>query len=124
MGCALIVRAPRVFPVLWTLISNFIDERTREKFMIYGGSDYIAGLRDYISEEVIPDFLGGKCFCMAPDGGHVPKTLYIDNEMHTADKAETSQGSLVLESLYQSGYVYKGLPHEVTNLLLYLLGCF
>ncbi len=28
MGFLLIVRAPRVFPVLWTLINPFIDENT------------------------------------------------------------------------------------------------
>ena len=55
MGCALIVRAPRVFPVLWTLVGPFIDEATREKFMIYGGSDFLSsegGLKDYLDEKV------------------------------------------------------------------------
>jgi hypothetical protein len=113
MGCALIVRAPRVFPVLWTLISPFIDERTREKFMIYGGGDYIIGLRDYIDEKFIPEFLGGACFCLAPEGGHVPKTLYIENESNLSEKVDHPHQGLVLESLYQSGYVYKGLPLEV-----------
>jgi len=35
MAQLLIVRAPRVFPVLWTLISPFIEEKTRSKFMMY-----------------------------------------------------------------------------------------
>lgn len=29
MSCVLIIRAPRVFPILWTLVSTFIDETTR-----------------------------------------------------------------------------------------------
>ena len=64
MGRLLIVRAPRVFPVLWTLISPFIDENTRQKFMIYGGNDYKGpgGLIDFIDEKYIPDFLGGDCY--------------------------------------------------------------
>ena len=64
MGYLLIVRAPRVFPVLWTLISPFIDENTRKKFLIYGGHDYegSGGLADYIPIEFIPDFLGGNCY--------------------------------------------------------------
>ena len=64
MGRLLIVRAPRVFPVLWTLISPFIDENTRQKFMIYGGNDYKGpgGLVDFIEEKYIPDFLGGDCY--------------------------------------------------------------
>ena len=40
MGRLLIVRAPRIFGVLWTLVSPFIDENTRNKFFIYGGNDY------------------------------------------------------------------------------------
>lgn len=71
MGRLLIVRAPRVFPVLWTLISPFIDENTRQKFMFYGGNDYQepGGLRDFIDEKYIPDFLGGHCYV---------RLLYLD----------------------------------------------
>lgn len=29
MSCVLIIRAPRVFPILWTLVSTFIDDNTR-----------------------------------------------------------------------------------------------
>ncbi|KAK3520410.1 hypothetical protein QTP70_024160 [Hemibagrus guttatus] len=63
LGRLLILRAPRVFPVLWTLISPFIDENTRKKFLIYAGNDYqdSGGLVDYIDKEFIPDFLGGDC---------------------------------------------------------------
>ena len=64
MAYLLIVRAPRIFPVLWTLVSPFIDERTREKFLIYGGKDYQGpgGLIDYVDRVYIPDFLGGDCY--------------------------------------------------------------
>ena len=64
MSYLLIVRAPRIFPVLWTLVSPFIDERTREKFLIYGGNDYqgSGGLVDYVDRVYIPDFLGGDCY--------------------------------------------------------------
>lgn len=64
MNRLLIVRAPRVFPVLWTLISPFIDENTRQKFMIYGGKDYQGpgGLIEFIDKKYIPDFLGGDCY--------------------------------------------------------------
>lgn len=42
---------------------HFSDEKTRSKFLFYGGNDYQAagGLVDYIDEEFIPDFLGGPC---------------------------------------------------------------
>lgn len=64
MGRLLIVRAPRVFPVLWTLVSPFIDDNTRTKFMIFGGNDYQGpeGITEFINKKYVPDFLGGDCF--------------------------------------------------------------
>ena len=80
MAYLLIVRAPRIFPVLWTLVSPFIDERTRDKFLIYGGRDYegAGGLVDYVDKVYIPDFLGGDCYvsCFVVSvqtPGYVPK---------------------------------------------------
>ena len=73
LGLVLIARAPRVFPVLWTLISPFIDENTRKKFMINAGESVISELKKYMDEQYIPAFLGGTCFCLAPPGGHDPK---------------------------------------------------
>ncbi|XP_019515790.1 PREDICTED: SEC14-like protein 5 [Hipposideros armiger] len=45
------------------LISPFINENTRQKFLICSGSNYQGpgGLVDYLDQEVIPDFLGGEC---------------------------------------------------------------
>jgi len=77
----LVVRAPRVFPLLWQLVSCFFDPNTRKKIIVYGGNDYqvryllllciqlhplcilqdTGGLRDYIPSECVPDFLGGSC---------------------------------------------------------------
>lgn len=44
-------------------VSPLIDENTRKKFLVYAGNDYQGpgGLVDYISREIIPDFLGGDC---------------------------------------------------------------
>nr|CRZ25908.1 Bm5958 [Brugia malayi] len=106
MGLVLIARAPRVFPVLWTLISPFIDENTRKKFMINAGEPVISELRKYIEEQYIPEFLGGTCSCFAPEGGHIPKSLYKPVE-------ETVIEDDVLKSTYQSANIYKGAPHEV-----------
>ena len=36
----LVVRAPRVFPLLWQLVSCFFDPNTRKKIIVYGGNDY------------------------------------------------------------------------------------
>ncbi|XP_056608613.1 SEC14-like protein 1 [Triplophysa dalaica] len=110
LGCLLILRAPRVFPVLWTLVSPFIDENTRKKFLIYAGNDYqgAGGLVDYINKDFIPDFLGGDCLCDIPEGGVVPKSLY-----RTAEELENEEVKLWTESIYKTASVFKGAPHEV-----------
>ncbi|XP_075999333.1 SEC14-like protein 1 [Genypterus blacodes] len=110
LGRLLILRAPRVFPVLWTLVSPFIDENTRKKFLVYAGNDYqgAGGLVDYIDREIIPDFLGGDCMCDVPEGGIVPKTLY-----RTAEELESEETRLWTESIYKSASVFKGAPYEM-----------
>jgi len=112
MGRLLIVRAPRVFPVLWTLISPFIDENTRQKFMIYGGKDYQGpgGLTDFIESKYIPDFLGGECYCDVPEGSLVPKALYKEEYM---DKSPDEMPFHIPDSSYLTACVVKDYPHEV-----------
>ncbi|KAF6271730.1 SEC14 like lipid binding 5 [Rhinolophus ferrumequinum] len=111
LGRLLIVRAPRVFPVLWTLISPFINENTRQKFLIYSGSHYQGpgGLVDYLDKDVIPDFLGGECMCNVPEGGLVPKSLYL-----TEEEQEHADQMHQWRETYQSAIVLRGAPHEVT----------
>lgn len=52
----------------WFQISPFINENTRQKFLIYSGSNYQGpgGLVDYLDREVIPDFLGGESVVRLP----------------------------------------------------------
>ncbi|XP_053132653.1 SEC14-like protein 5 [Hemicordylus capensis] len=111
LGRLLIVRAPRVFPVLWTLVSPFINENTRQKFLIYSGNNYQGpgGLVDYLDKDVIPDFLGGECVCNVPEGGLVPKSLYqTDEEPEISDSIR-----LWTETIYHSANIFKGAPHEI-----------
>ncbi|XP_040829327.1 SEC14-like protein 5 [Ochotona curzoniae] len=110
LGRLLIVRAPRVFPVLWTLISPFINENTRHKFLIYSGRDYLGpgGLVDYLNRDVIPDFLGGQSLCNVPEGGLVPKSLYLTEE----EQGHAEQLRKWSET-YHSASVLRGAPHEV-----------
>ncbi|XP_040047087.2 SEC14-like protein 1 [Gasterosteus aculeatus] len=110
LGRLLILRAPRVFPVLWTLVSPLIDENTRKKFLVYAGNDYQGpgGLVDYIDKEIIPDFLGGDCMCDIPEGGLVPKSLY-----RTAEELESEENRLLTDSIYKSASIFKGAPYEM-----------
>ncbi|KAG5278249.1 hypothetical protein AALO_G00096850 [Alosa alosa] len=111
LGRLLIVRAPRVFPVLWTLVSPFINENTRQKFLVYSGNNYQGpgGLVDYIDQEIIPDFLGGDCLCHVSEGGQVPKSYYQTEE----DLDNPDHIRLWADTIYQSAQVFKGAPHEI-----------
>ncbi|XP_066516420.1 SEC14-like protein 5 [Hoplias malabaricus] len=111
LGRLLIVRAPRVFPVLWTLVSPFIHENTRQKFLVYSGSNSpgCGGLVDYIHSDIIPDFLGGDCLCEVPEGGQVPKSCY-QTEEHLENPDHVR---LWADTIYQSVQILTGEPHEV-----------
>ncbi|XP_075220427.1 real-time isoform X2 [Lycorma delicatula] len=110
LGRVLVIRAPRVFPILWTLVSTFIDDTTRSKFLFYAGNDYQGngGLTSYIPEEYVPDFLGGTCKTKVLEGGLVPKGLYL-----TEGEMEREGCPMTEDSIYQSVSLSKGQVHEV-----------
>ena len=49
-----------VFRGLWKVAKGFLDERTRNKIKVLGGT-YLPTLLEFVEVENIPDFLGGKC---------------------------------------------------------------
>lgn len=114
MGRVLIMRAPRCFPILWTLISTFINENTRQKFVFFCGTDYqeqsAGGLNEYIDPDILPDFLGGSSEVnnintYVGEGGVVPKHLYkLDLENSTNEHEHT---------LYRSVSLNRGQIHRV-----------
>nr|XP_057906003.1 SEC14-like protein 1 isoform X2 [Doryrhamphus excisus] len=106
----LMLRAPRVFPLLWTMVSPLINENTRKKFIVYAANDFWGpeGLLDYIDRAVIPDFLGGDCRCAIPEGGVVPKSLY-----RTGEELSRENSQSLTDSVYESASVFRGAPHEI-----------
>lgn len=108
MGLVLITRAPRVFPVLWTLVSPFIDEITRKKFMINTNESVLNELSKYISKDFLPDFLAGPSHFLPMGsfkGGHVPKSEYKTIDMEEALKEDD-----ILTSNYQTVTISRGTP--------------
>uniref|UniRef100_A0A0K0ESX1 Col_cuticle_N domain-containing protein n=1 Tax=Strongyloides stercoralis TaxID=6248 RepID=A0A0K0ESX1_STRER len=106
MGLVLITRAPRVFPVLWTLISPFINENTRKKFMVNSNEHIVKDLKKYIDENYLPTFLSGNCFFSASSGGHVPKNLYLPSTNLLNEEDD------LLTSIYITGNIYRSIPVE------------
>ncbi|XP_022657945.1 SEC14-like protein 1 [Varroa jacobsoni] len=112
MGRCLVTRAPRVFPILWTLVSTFINENTRAKFIFVGPQG--EGISDYIDQKYIPDFLGGQCSVHIAEGGLVPKSFYMTEEEYEREKAEWAGESIFYDSMYHSVSLIKNQPvHEV-----------
>jgi len=61
MGNTFIINAPMVFRGLWKVAKGFLDERTRNKIKVKGGEkDYLPVLLEFVEEENLPTFLGGK----------------------------------------------------------------
>ena len=112
LGRVLIIRAPRVFPILWTLVCPLIDETSRAKFLFYAtdgqrGSEMAqqtVGLRDYLPEDRIPDWLGGPAVLGIPEGGLVPKSFYMTSLEFEKDQ---SPGPHLIEN-YHSLSLNKG----------------
>jgi len=59
LGQLMICNAPMLFTGVWTVIKVWLDERTREKIQILGGG-YTKKLLEYVDEDQLIDFLGGK----------------------------------------------------------------
>lgn len=55
----MICNAPWVFTGVWAMVKGWLDEVTRKKIHIVGGS-YSKELLKYIDEDQLADFLGGK----------------------------------------------------------------
>jgi len=54
-----IINAPMLFSGVWAIVKPWLDEKTKAKIKILG-SGYKKTLLEYIDEENLPDFLGGK----------------------------------------------------------------
>jgi len=62
LGQMFIINAPMLFSATWSIVSKFIDKKTKEKITICG-KDFNKKIRELVDEENLPDFLGGTCNC-------------------------------------------------------------
>uniref|UniRef100_A0AAT9H863 Retinal binding protein n=1 Tax=Peronia verruculata TaxID=500109 RepID=A0AAT9H863_9EUPU len=92
-----VVNAPRIFPLLYKICRPLISEDTKNKIHVLG-SDFSTTLLQYIDEEELPAFLGGKktdpdgnprCATMICQGGPVPDEYY-HNDLASTDHMESA----------------------------------
>ncbi|XP_041456907.1 SEC14-like protein 2 [Lytechinus variegatus] len=79
-----VVRAPRIFPLAYSIVKPFLSEQTRKKIVVYK-DDFENALLDIIDGDILPKYWGGnmvedgdpmcpKTVCLA---GKVPKEWYM-----------------------------------------------
>ncbi|CAN9504456.1 unnamed protein product [Ophioblennius macclurei] len=80
-----VIKAPKIFPMAYSLIKHFLCDETRRKILILG-SNWQDVLREHIEPEQLPVVYGGtltdpdgdpRCKTMINYGGTVPRSFYI-----------------------------------------------
>lgn len=113
----ILTRVPKYFGLIWALISAFVAEETKKKFVLIEETpNQIDKLKKYINEEDIPTFLGGKAECEIKDDFQVvPKSLYVYDDSFFSDFFDP----ICIENLYKKIVVQKtaniDIPVDVNN---------
>lgn len=66
-----IINAPSFFTAVWKLVRFFVDDRTKNKIHILNAKEQLPVLLQYIREEDLPTFAGGKSEAWFEKGGRV-----------------------------------------------------
>ena len=51
--------------MMWAVIKGWLDESRRKNVLLLG-NNFMDGLLEYVDEDVIPEYLGGKNPCQFP----------------------------------------------------------
>ncbi|CAN7940615.1 unnamed protein product [Ixodes hexagonus] len=82
---AVVINAPRIFPMFWRLIRPFLSEATANKLHLFGREGWKEALLADIQADQLPVFWGGtmtdpdgnpRCPSIVVDGGEVPRRYY------------------------------------------------
>ncbi|XP_074150109.1 SEC14-like protein 2 isoform X2 [Sminthopsis crassicaudata] len=109
----IVVKAPKLFPVVYNLIKPFISEKTGKKFAILG-ANWKEDLQKFVDPDQLPAEYGGtltdpdgnpKYLTKIRYGGVVPKKYYLQNQMkmqyeHTVSINRGSSHQVEIEILF------------------------
>jgi hypothetical protein len=65
---SIIINAPAIFNILWSLVKNFLNKNTRRKSLVLS-TNYKDKLFELIDPANIPTIFGGTCTCSHIQGG-------------------------------------------------------
>lgn len=76
----LVVRAPWIFPLIWSIVQHFLDKGTREKVVVVSEQETTRAILQHVPAANTPMALGGQlcldddpwCECVVAKGGPVP----------------------------------------------------
>jgi hypothetical protein len=109
LGRVIITRAPRVFPIMWTILSTFINENTHRKFVFLADQQDLKLLEQFIDVKNIPKLLGGQTVTSPAllNSGLIPKSHYV------IDDTTTDSSHLLDNTMYTSVSLIRGQSHEL-----------
>jgi hypothetical protein len=78
MGKMMIINAPRVFSIAWSVMKPLLDEKTVSKISIVGRDkeSYSQTLLELVDADQLPALFGGKCLC----DGHDPLSCMMSDK--------------------------------------------
>uniref|UniRef100_A0A6U2E0M9 CRAL-TRIO domain-containing protein n=1 Tax=Hemiselmis andersenii TaxID=464988 RepID=A0A6U2E0M9_HEMAN len=59
MGFCILLNAPTIFTIVWSIVKHWLAPRTREKIMFVGGKDYKEKIRCFFDADQLAPVLGG-----------------------------------------------------------------
>jgi hypothetical protein len=95
MGNLLVTNAPMSFTAIWMVAKGFLDEKTRKKIQILGGS-FKSEILKFLDDENIPEFLGGKCTCEEL-GGCINSNIGPWNDYELTETGIRKKGAMTEE---------------------------
>ncbi|XP_074057153.1 SEC14-like protein 4 [Macrotis lagotis] len=109
----IVVKAPKLFPVVYNLLKPFISEETRKKILVLG-ANWKQDLQKFIDPDQLPVEYGGtltdpdgnpKYLTKIKYGGIVPKKYFLQNQMkiqyeHTVSVSRGSSHQVESEILF------------------------
>jgi len=100
----IVIRASRIFQVIWSLVHHFVDEKTKNLLVFGTASDYLDVLEDYVDLEMLPSAIyangrgvGAVGLPKRIEGGRLPPEADTDYDLATEEDIDPPSSLLAKE---------------------------